>query len=293
MREQAYPNPLPTPLVETDWLASRLGCTDLRLFDCSIVREDRPDGSYALVSGRKQWQLSHIPGSGFLDLQGEFSDPASNTRAKMPDVQRLAQLFMAKGIGDGTRVVLYDRGNHACAARLWWMLRLCGFDEAYVLNGGWRKWCLEGRPCDTSEPNYPAGRFTPMPRPQLIADKHQVLAAVDDKTVVLIHALPPPIFSGQLKVFPRAGRIPGSRNVFCDWLIDAETGAYVPQTRMRELFAPTGALSARQVITYCGGGIAASSDALALMTLGCENVALYDGSLAEWTSDPALPMECD
>jgi thiosulfate/3-mercaptopyruvate sulfurtransferase len=289
VREQAYPHPLPTPLVETDWLAARLGSPTLRLFDCSIVREDRPDGSYALVSGHAHWQRAHIPGSVFLDVQKDFG----SARGGIPTLERLAQRFMAYGIGDGMRVVLYDRGNHACAARVWWLLRLCGFDAACVLNGGWRKWTGEGRPVDADVPVFAPATFALQPRPRLLADKQQVLAALGDASTVLIHALSPTVFSGRLQVFPRRGHIPGSHNVFCDWLIDAETGAYVPQTRLRELFAPTGALTARRVITYCGGGIAASSDALALVTLGCENVALYDGSLAEWAADPALPLQSD
>ena len=98
--------------------------------------------------------------------------------------------------------------------------------------------------------------------------------------------------AGRQAVF-RSGRIAGSRNVFCDWLIDTANGAYLNQDSLRDVFGPSRALNAPQVITYCGGGIAASSVALALVMLGCDNVALYDGSLAEWTADPALPMETD
>lgn len=135
-----------------------------------------------------------------------------------------------------------------CAARVWWMLRLCGFDNCFVLDGGWRKWCKEGRAVSSEPTCWPPGSFPIRPRPHLLADKQQVQAALGDNKTLLLHALPPPVFSGALKVFARAGRIPGSRNVFV---------------------------------------------ALALVMLGCDNVALYDGSLAEWTADPALPMETD
>ena len=180
-----------------------------------------------------------------------------------------------------------------CAARVWWMLRLCGFDNCFVLDGGWRKWCKEGRAVSSEPTCWPPGSFPIRPRPHLLADKQQVQAALGDNKTLLLHALPPPVFSGALKVFARAGRIPGSRNVFCDWLIDSASGAYLNQDSLRDVFGPSGALNAPQVITYCGGGIAASSVALALVMLGCDNVALYDGSLAEWTADPALPMETD
>lgn len=282
-----------SPLVSTDWLAAQVGNPDLRVFDCSIVRQDNPDGSYALVSGREQWSHSHIPGSAFLGLREELSDPASPTRAMMPPVDKLAALLMAKGVDEGSCVVLYDSGNHACAARAWWMLKLCGFDNCFVLNGGWRKWCAEGRAVSNVATVFPAGSFTVRPRPQLLADKHQVQAALADSSTLLVHALPPPVFSGAVRVFARAGRIPGSRNVFCDWLIDSATATYLEPENLRGVFGPSAALDAPRVITYCGGGIAASSVALALVSLGCNNVALYDGSLAEWTADPALPLESD
>ena len=97
--------------------------------------------------------------------------------------------------------------------------------------------------------------------------------------------------NGEVVLFPRPGRIPGSSNVYCSSLVDPQTMAYVDRERMQELFKPTGALTADKVITYCGGGIAASSDALALTLLGVKNIAVYDGSMSEWSADPDLPLE--
>jgi thiosulfate/3-mercaptopyruvate sulfurtransferase len=286
-------NTFTSPLVETTWLAANLAAPDLRIIDCSVVRQDNPDGSYSFVTGRPAWEQAHIPGSIFVDVPGELSDPQAATSLMMPPIADFARIMGRKGIGDDTTVVLYDNSNHAWAARVWWMLRVCGFDKAAVLNGGWQKWRAEGRPVSTTPTAYPAAQLTPRPRPELMADKQTVRAALGNKDVSLIYALSPAAYSGAAKLFARAGRIPGSKNVYCEFLLDPNTLTYLDLDRLRALFAPTGALDAGKVITYCGGGIAASSDALALTALGLKHVAVYDGSMAEWTADPALPLESD
>jgi thiosulfate/3-mercaptopyruvate sulfurtransferase len=198
------------------------------------------------------------------------------------------------GVGEGTEVVLYDRGNHAWAARVWWMLRACGFEAARVLDGGWQKWTAERRPTSTtSEPRAP-GTFVPRPRPELFATKDEVRAAIDSARVTLVNALSPEEHRGTATTrFPRKGRIAGSHNVYCQSLVDPDTKAYRQRDELAALFDRAGALGAECTIVYCGAGIAASSDALALTLLGVPNVAIYDGSLSEWTSDPTLPMERD
>ena len=211
----------------------------------------------------------------------------------MPAVEEFAKIMEGHGIGDGTRVIVYDGDNHAWAARVWWMLRVCGFDDVSVLDGGFQKWLAESRETTTEAVDYPRGKLTINHRPELVITKDQMRKALDDNNVTVINALPPDLFSGKVNVYTRPGRIPNSKNVFCQFLVDPETHTYIESEDMKKLFKPTGALEADRVITYCGGGIAASSDALALTLLGVENVAVYDGSLSEWTADPELPMETD
>jgi thiosulfate/3-mercaptopyruvate sulfurtransferase len=124
-----------------------------------------------------------------------------------------------------------------------------------------------------------------------MATKEQVLKAIGDRDVSIINALSPEEFTGEKVRFPRAGRIAGSTNVYCQSLIDPQTQCFLPEAELRKQFEGTGALQAKQAVTYCGAGIAASADALALTLLGVKNVAVYDGSMAEWTADPSLPME--
>lgn len=283
----------PTPLVDTGWLLRHLDEPGLRILDCSVSIHHHEDGSYSFTSGREAWLESHIPGSIFVDVLEELSDRNQSIPLMMPPITEFVRLMAERGVGNETRVVLYDRGNHAWAARVWWMLRVCGFDHAAVLNGGWQKWQREQAPVSNAAVVYPQAKFTSRPRPAFMADRKEVLAAIDNPDVCLINALSPESFSGKLRNLPRPGRIPGSRNVYCQWLVDAETSEYLAPERLREFFESTGALSGKRVITYCGGGIAASSDALALTLLGVEKVAVYDGSLSEWTQDPALPLETD
>lgn len=281
---------LPNILVTTDWLEQQLHEPDLRILDCSVSMEIADDG-YRFVSGRPEYDKAHIPGSVFIDVLTELADADNPIPMMMPAAERIAELMAERGVGEGTRVIVYDRGNHAWAARVWWALRYCGFDNAAILDGGWQKWQKEGKPVSPEPGRHPRAAFKPEPRPELLTDKNEVRAAIENDTVALIHALSPEDFSGEANRYSRPGRIPGSENVFCQSLVDPESGTYLPLEELRKRFAATRAPDSERAITYCGGGIAASSDAFVLTLLGHDNVAVYDGSLSEWTADPDMPME--
>src|SRR3981189_1575574 len=155
-------------LITTAELAAILDQPDLRLFDGTTYLEYQPAGSdipYIAVPGRHSFEAAHIPGADFLDLQGEFSDPATKLRFMMPAAAQLAASFGRHGLGDGTRVVLYSIGTPMWATRFWWMLRSLGFDNAAVLDGGLDKWRAEGRPLQSGEAEgYLPTSFTAKPR---------------------------------------------------------------------------------------------------------------------------------
>ena len=281
----------PEYLVQTDWLAEHLDDPSLRVLECTTILHPMPDGGYRAESGRATWAAGHIPRSGFADLTGELSDSTSSLRFMMPPAEQLAAAMGKLGVGDGTRVVLYDRAVNMWAARVWWMLRAVGFDNAAILNGGWRKWTLEGRPVSTEPCRYPPAKLVARPRPQLFADKSAVLAGVGDTATCILNALTEEQHRGTGGVhYGRPGRIAGSANVAARSLVDS-THAYLPLDELRKRFADAGVLASGRVITYCGGGIAASSDAFVLAMLGHDNVAVYDASLSEWARDSSLPME--
>jgi len=166
----------PHYLVETDWLAANLEDPALRVLECTTILHPRPDGGYKAESGRATWAAGHIPRSGFADLTDDLCDRSASWLYMMPSAEQMATAMARLGVGDGVRVVLYDRAVNMWAARVWWMLRAVGFDHAAVLNGGWKKWTLEGRPTSTAPCAYPPAGFVTRPRPELFVGKDAVLA---------------------------------------------------------------------------------------------------------------------
>ncbi len=286
----AYANP--QLLVDTTWLAAHLGDPGLRVFDCTVHLTPEAAGGYRIGSGRSGFADAHVPGAGFLDVPGELSDPESRLPFTFPSADRFASAMSRHGVAGGTRVVLYSRGTAMWAARVWWMLRAFGFDDAALLDGGLEKWMKEGRLVSAAPCAYPPARFEAQPRPGLIADRARVLAAVGDSATCIIDALPERSHRGEAPTsYGRPGRIASSVNAPFHRLVSREDGTFLPPDELRALFASIGLRPDQRAITYCGGGIAASQDAFALVLIGHPDVALYDGSLSEWAADPSLPME--
>jgi thiosulfate/3-mercaptopyruvate sulfurtransferase len=283
-------------LIDTAALESQLGDPSLRILDCTVfLRPPAPDAprqSYVQESGLANFEAGHIPGAAFADLTGDLSDRDSRLPFMMPSADQFAAAMSALGVGQGTRVVCYDANLSMWATRVWWMLRAFGFDAAAVLDGGWTKWAAEGRPVSAAPAAHPAATFTARPRPDMIATRDDVLAAGADPSACVINALTPRQHAGEgASPYGRPGHIAGSVNVSARDLVDRGTGAFLPLDVLRERFEGVGAIGAGRVITYCGGGIAATSDAFALTLLGHQDVAVYDASLSEWAHDESLPME--
>lgn len=277
-------------LVSTEWLAAHLEDRDLRVFDVTVHLRPANPGPYSIESGRADFEAGHVPGAAFLDLVRDFSDPNSKLAFTMPAVEAFARALGNAGIGGDTRVIAYSSPTPMWATRLWWMLRACGFDNAAVLDGGLTKWKAEDRPLETGTRIYEPKTLALEARAGAWADKNAVLAAIDDGGVCTINALPEGIHTGDAAAsYGRKGHIKGSRNVPYARLLD-ESGAYRSDEELRALFESVGALSRDRAICYCGGGISATMDALALVRLGHPSVAVYDGSMAEWGHDPSLPM---
>jgi thiosulfate/3-mercaptopyruvate sulfurtransferase len=196
------------------------------------------------------------------------------------------------GVNNSTRVVTYSTSLVWWATRVWWLLREFGHDNAAVLDGGWQKWLREARPIEAGPARArPGGNFTVRKVRNLMVEKDEVLRAIGNGAVCTINALLPEQHAGSGGAsFGRPGRITGSVNVPAAHLLDPSTNTFLPAEELRERFEAIGAMD-KQVINYCGGGIAASGDALALIMLGHKDVKLYDASLNEWAADPTLPME--
>lgn len=293
MVEAAYR--FPEAIVSTGWLADNLSDPSLRVFDCTthLQYETGTGHPYKVVSGRADYDAGHIPGSAFIDLQGDLSDRGSPYRFTMLEPQELGERLGRLGVADGLRVVLYSRENIQWSTRVWWMLRAIGFDNAAILDGGWTKWTLEQRPVSAAPATYPPGRITVRPRPDLFVGRDAVLSAIGDTAACTINALAADLHSGANDRYGRPGRIPGSVNVPARDLLDPETLALPSPARAQAAFAAVGAEPSKRAIVYCGGGIAATLDAFLLLQLGHENVTVYDNSMSEWAMDETLPIETD
>ncbi len=278
------------PLVSTEQLAEDLDAEDLRVFDCTVFLRRSDDGPYRAEPGRADFEAGHIPGSAFLDQVAELSEADSPLRFTALAPEALAAAFAARGVGRGTRVVLYDRAFNMWATRVWWLLRSIGFDDAAVLDGGWKAWTTDGREVVTSAgPAYEPVELAAAPRDGLVVGRAEVEAAIGDDGICLVNALSPQIHDGTDDSYGRPGHIPGSRNVFAVELVDPETHRYRPLDELRAVFDGAG-VGGDRIVTWCGGGIAATSDAFVLTMLGHDDVGIYDGSLSEWVA-AGLPLQ--
>jgi thiosulfate/3-mercaptopyruvate sulfurtransferase len=288
-KRSAEAEPPMDTLVSAAWLERHLDDPDLVVLDCTVMIE--PDGSGGLrsVNGKASYESGHIPTAGFADLLGDLSDGGSPLDFAMPSPEQFAAAMEKLGVDDNSRVVLYDANGSVWAARVWWMLRWIGFDQAALLDGGLDAWTAEGRALSTEPANRPAGQLTVNLRPELIADRDEVLASIDDDSVTLIDALPPAHYRGESTMYDRPGHIPGAVNIPVFSALD-ESGHYRSLDELATIF---GGERDGRAITYCGGGIAASSNAFVMTRLGFTDVAVYAASLQEWTADPDNPMQID
>jgi thiosulfate/3-mercaptopyruvate sulfurtransferase len=274
-----------TTIVSTDLLASHL--TDWAIVDC---RFDLQNEQW----GREQYRLAHVPGAVYANLNADLSATpnGSNGRHPLPTVEALAATFGRLGLGRGTQVVAYDQDTGSLASRLWWLLRYLGHDAVAVLDGGWAKWAREGRPTRSGDEMRPAVTFTPSPRPEARVDLGDVIARVDDHAALLIDARAPERFEGRTETIDRkAGHIPGAMNHFFKQNLAAD-GTMLPPESLRATFNQTlGGRAPSDAVMYCGSGVTACQNLLAMEHAGLPGARLYVGSWSEWSSDPSRPIE--
>jgi thiosulfate/3-mercaptopyruvate sulfurtransferase len=283
----------PEAIVTAEWLAARLSDPDLLIYDCTtyLRYEEGTGRPYRVENGRADWQAGHIPGSVYLDLQGEFSDDAAPTRFMRLSPEETAEAFARHGVDETKRVVLYSRASPVWATRFWWMLRWIGFDRAAVLDGGMEHWASKGLPVTTEMTEYPAGNLKARPRPELFVGKEEMLAAIGKDGVCTLNALSADLHSGDNPRYGRPGRIPGSANVPAGALFDPETKLLVSPPVAAAAFANAGGAPDKPMLNYCGGGIAATLDAFLQYQLGYDDISVYDASMSEWAKDASLPIE--
>ena len=276
----------PDSLVSTQWLAAHLGDAAVRILDCSF----KMPGVTPLAAD--DYRARHIPGSVFFDIDA-ISDHASPLPHMLPSVADFAAATGRLGIGNDDRVVIYDTAGLVSAARGWWMLRAFGHARVAILDGGLPKWLAEGRPVTADIPSPPPRPYTAHFNPALVRDKARIMANLTAKTEQVLDARTRDRFEGSAaEPWPgrRRGRIPDSLNLPYGKLTDPKTKTVVPVEELRRHFDEAGIEADKPIVTSCGSGVTACVLAFGLYLIGREDVAVYDGSWAEWGLPGATPV---
>ena len=270
-------------LVTTEWLAGELGASDLRIVDASWFQPEHGRNAAA------EYEEAHIPGAVFMDL-ADLADANTDLPAMLPPPEKFASRMQSLGLGDGSRIVLYDNSPLHTAARAWWMLSTFGAHDVAILDGGFAKWVAEGRETASGKETLRHRHFTVWADTAGVRTLDQMKANLDTKTEQVVDARSAARFTGE-EPDPRpathAGHIPGSKNIpYGEFFND--DGTWKQGDALSAVFAQAGVDPAKPLVATCGSGITAAVIAFAATLLGGKP-ALYDGSWAEWGRDRSTP----
>ena len=276
-----------TPLISTDELAQHLADSNWAVVDC---RFDLANVAW----GRQAYEAAHIPGAMYAHLDHDLSGPktGSNGRHPLPDWESFQRTLGAWGISPTMQVVAYDQDIGVYASRLWWMLRYLGHTSVAVLDGGFAKWMREGRPVRAGIESRAAAVYAGKPNPALLLTAEEVAAHWANGQRLLIDARAPERYRGETEPLDRvAGHIPGAANYFYKGNVTAEGTLLAPEALREKFQELIGETPLEDVGHYCGSGVSAAHNILAMEVAGLSGTKLYAGSWSEWSSDPQRPVE--
>ncbi len=275
-------------LVDTETLCSHLDDPRWLVFDCRHSLQDHG-------LGRRQYEARHIPTALYAHLEEDLSGPIRpgiTGRHPLPEPVEFARWMAGYGLTEKTQVVVYDDSGGAIAARLWWMLKWIGHEAVAVLDGGWSKWQSEQRPARSGREPFRTGHFNPRIDPELVRSTQEVLGTLRDGTGILWDARAGERYRGELEpIDPVAGHIKGAGSVpYAENLREDGTFRSAAALRARFLGLLDGE-SFSDVICYCGSGVTAAHNILAVSVAGLGRPRLYAGSWSRWITDPSNPTE--
>ena len=270
-------------LVTTEWLAGELGANDLRIVDATYL--DPGLGRDAAA----EYESAHIPGAVFMNL-AELRDVDTDLPMMLPSAEKFASRMQSLGLGDGSRIVIYDNSPLHTAARGWWMLDTFGAHDVAILDGGIAKWRAEGRDIATGKEQLRHRHFTVWADDKNVRTLDQMKANLDSHAEQMLDARPEARFTGE-EPDPRpathAGHIPGAKNLPASEVFN-DDGTWKTGDALKSAFEGAGVDLDKPVVTTCGSGLTAAVLAFGLRLLG-KDAALYDGSWAEWGADRSTP----
>lgn len=273
------------PLVTTEWLAAELGKTDIRVIDATLFLAQHGRDA------RAEFESAHIPGAVFFDID-EVSDTTSPLPHMLPPPEKFASRMQALGLGDGSRIIVYDNSPLRSAARVWWMLTLFGAHEVAILDGGFAKWVAEGRATESGKPIVRHRHFTVWADKSLVRDSKQMTENLRAKTEQVVDARSAGRFAGtdpEPRAGLRSGHIPGSKNLPYDQLFN-EDGTYKNPEAIKAAFDASGVDFSKLVVATCGSGVTSAVLAFAATLIGHPKMAIYDGSWSEWGASATNPV---
>jgi thiosulfate/3-mercaptopyruvate sulfurtransferase len=275
-----------TTLISTAVLGQHLGQADWAIIDCRHSLADTELGHRNYLEG-------HIPGALYAHLEEDLSGPiipGQTGRHPLPAVETFAATLSGWGIDETVQVVVYDDMGGAIAARLWWMLRWLGHEAVAVLDGSWQRWLTEDRLTVSQVQPRPTRPFNPKPQASLLASAEEVLALRRDPTCRLLDARSADRFRGENETLdPIGGHIPGA--VSAPYAENLESGHFRSPEALRQRFEGLlGQTSPEQAVVYCGSGVTAAHNLLAMTHAGLDGARLYAGSWSEWVTDSSRPV---
>ena len=279
-------------IVTPRYVFEKLGTENFRVIDCTVYFELQKVGASTIHSGYDNYLKNHIPGSAYLHMVDDLSNKDNPIPFSIALQEELNKKLSSIGISNDDEIVLYGSGFHMATTRAWWVLKMSGAQNIKIMNGGLDFWQNCDFPVSTGLESFQKGNFNGDRLQDAIFNKTKMQEALTNDDFIFVNALTHKQFCGGGTHYGRPGRIPKSINIPALNLLDHDTGFFVPPSKMFDIMQPiidTG----KSIVSYCGGGIAATTVFFAAKIFNIDKIYLYDNSLLEWSNDPTCPLDID